>query len=493
MAVQAPEIAAGVPEQVAYALDVAAAGAMHAGRIHLIATEAGAGVRSAGELRAHAQDLRLDVGGALRLANAHARRDFVIEAAGRVDVDRGAALGAERDLTLRCADLVAVGVIHADGDLRLDVADLYSAGGTLRSGRDMRLHSASNLVNGRQSGITAGGALHAVAARELANHGAIEGAGVSLQAAEACINRAAALKSTQGELDVAALSLDNRRGTIQAAAALHVRLPAQGSLHNAGGVIQTGPGKTKIASGMLGNSAGGVIEVAGDLQARVSDLLNTDGTLRAGGRAQIECRDKLANGSAQIRSARALTLRVGSEADNDLGKIESGGDLDFTLGGILSNVGGRIGAEQGELRLQAPTAIVVNDGGDIGAGRALRVDAASLSNGSHSRIIGDDVSLRVGDVDNVAGRIVAQRTLRIAASAIDNGGGGRLVAGDSAVFDVERLLRNSSGRIHVHGDELVMRVPHGEIDNRGGELRLPLAQSRWVAQTVLGELNPADR
>ncbi len=492
-AVQAPELAAGEPEEGVYALDVAAAGAMHAGRIHLIATEAGAGVRSAGDLRANAQDLRLDVGGALQLANAHARRDLVIEAAGRVDVDRGAVLGAERDLTLRAADLVVRGAFNADGDLRLDVADLYSSGGTLRAGRDMSLRSASGLVNGRQSWITAGGELQAVAGGELANLGAIEGGTVSLEAFEACTNRAASLKSDHGDLAITAGSLDNRSGTIQAAGALRARLPVQGTLHNAGGVIQAGPGRTKLASGMLGNSAGGVITVAGDLQARVADLFNTDGNIQIGGRGHIECRDKLANSGARIRSERALALRVGSEADNDLGKIEAGGDLQFVLGGILSNGGGRIGAEQGELRLQAPTAIVVNNGGDIGADRALRIDAASLSNGRNSRIIGDDVSLRVGDVDNVSGRIVAQRTLHITASAIDNSGGGRLVAGDAALFDVERLLRNSGGRIHVHGDELVMRVPHGEIDNRGGELRLPLAQSRWVAQTVQGELSPALR
>ncbi len=493
MAVPAPEMADGLPEQPAYALDVAAAGAMHAGRIHLIATEAGAGVRSAGELRAYAQDLRLDVGGALRLANAYARRDLQIEAAGRVDVERGAVLSAERDLTLRSADLVTLGAITADGDLRLDVADLYNGGGTLRSGRDMRLRSASNLVNGRQSWMTVGGTLHAAVAREFGNYGAVEGAALSLQAVEACINRGGTLKSAQGDIDVTALSFDNRSGTTRAAAALHVRLPVQGSFYNAGGVIQAGPGTTKIASGMLGNAAGGTIEVAGDLQARVSDLLNSGGTVQVGGQAQIECRDKLANGAAQIRSARALTLRVGSEADNDLGTIESRGDLQFTLGGILSNVGGRIGAEQGALRLQAPTAIIVNDGGDIGATHALHIDSASLSNGRHSRIIGDDVSLRVGEMDNVAGRVVAQRTLRIAASAIDNSGGGRLVAGDDAVFDVDRRLFNSGGRIHVHGDELVMRVPRGEIDNRGGELRLPLAQPSWFAQTVLGELRPAHR
>jgi filamentous hemagglutinin len=266
----------------------------------------------------------------------------------------------------------------------------------------------------------------------------------------------------------------------------------QGKLHNPGGVIRTGAGKTKLAVGVLDNTGRGVIQVDGDLRLLVAELSNTEGRIAVQGRAQIECRDKLSNGGAQLRAERGLALSVGSEADNACGSIESGGDLQFALRGILSNAGGRLSAAQGELRLQALTGTVVNDAGDIGAGHALRIDAAALSNGKKSRLMAEDISLHVGELDNAGGRIVAQRALRIAASALDNGDGGRLVAGDSAELDLERHLRNGGGRIHVHGDTLVMRVPLGEIDNRDGEFRLPLAQSSWVAKAVHGEL-PAAR
>ncbi len=477
-----------VAAQVGYSLDVAAAGAMHAGRIHLITTEAGAGVRSVGELRAHSQDLRLDVAGELRLERASARRDVVMAADGPIDI--GVALDAERDITLRGGELVNRGAIAAEGKLTVAVKGLRNAGGSLRAGHGLQLRSGVDLLNGNQGRIVAGGNLHARVAKHLDNCGEIEGRSVRLELGGTLHNTAASLSSTQGELDIDALAMDNTSGSVNAAAALRVRLAGKGWLYNVDGSIKSGPGETVLSAGTLGN-AHGAIEVGGDLQLRIAKLVNPGGRITAGGSAQVDCRDRFNNDSALLNARRRLTLRVDGDVDNSYGMIAADEELQFALGATLTNLGGRVEARQGELHLHGDEASVDNAGGDIVGGSVLRIDAARMKNGGQARMTGDDVSLRVGRLANSGGRIAAQRTLRIDARAVDNGDGGRLVAGDTAELDVEQVLRNRGGHIKVRGDELVLRVPRGEIDNRDGKLRVPFGQLRCNADIVRGELRPA--
>ncbi|OIQ74525.1 hemolysin precursor [mine drainage metagenome] len=481
-------LADAVAAQVGYSLDVAEAGAMHAGRIHLITTEAGAGVRSAGELRAHTQDLRLDVAGELKLERASAQRDVVIAADGPVDV--GISLDAERDITLRGAKLANRGAIAAEGTLKIEVKELRNAGGTLRAGRGVQLRSGFELLNTNQGSIVAGGELHARVATHLTNHGKIEGRSMRLELGGTLHNAAASLSSTQGDLDIDALAMDNTSGSVNAATALRVRLADTGWLYNADGSIKSGTGATVLSTGKFGN-ARGAIEVGGDLQLRASSLANPGGRIAADGAAQIDCGEKFDNSSALLKVRRGLTLRVGGAVANEYGMIAAGEDLQVALGAKLSNLGGRVEALQGELHLHGPDASIDNGGGDIAAGSVLRIEATRLKNGGQARMIGDDVSLRVGKLANTDGRIAAQRKLRIDASAIDNRDGGRIVAGDTAELDIENVLRNGGGRIKVRGDELVLRAPRGEIDNRNGKLRIPFGQLRCNAEIVQGELRSA--
>ena len=480
-------LADAVAAQVGYSIDVAEAGAMHAGRIHLISTEAGAGVRSAGALHTYTQDLRLDTAGELTLGSASARRDVVIAAGGPVELITS--LDAQRDITLRGANFVNNGDVAAEGKLKIEAKTVRNAGGTLRAGRSLQLRSVADLLNLDKGRIVAGGELHARAA-QLTNQGEIEGRSMRLEFGGTLHNEAASLQSTQGELDIDALTMNNRKGGVTAAGALRLRLAETGRLYNADGRFKAGPGESVLSTGLLGNERG-AIKVRGDLRLRASTLTGPGGRIAVEGAAQVDCGGKFDNSGARLQVGRGLKLRVDGVVNNQYGMIAAGEDLQATLGARLINLGGRVEALQGELHLHGAETSVDNGGGDIAAGSVLRIEATTLANGGPARMIGDDVSLRVGTLANAGGHIDAQRTLRIDARKLDNRNGGRIIAGDVAELDVEKELRNRDGRIKVRGDELVLRAPHGEIDNRNGKLRVPFGQLRCNAEVVRGELRPA--
>ena len=470
----------------ALALDVAAAGAMHAGRIHLIATEAGAGVRSTGVLHAHVHDLRIDSAGALHITRAQARRDLVLEAHDAIDLAE--AVDAGRDLEVRGAALQNGGTTSADGTLRIDVGELHNIGGTLRAGHDLQLASRGTVGNTLGGTMQAGGELRATVRGDLDNAaGEIRGARVRLELGNRLDNVNAQLQATHGALDISAQFVDNRGGDIDAGAALHVRLPMQGTLNNAGGHLKARAGAMRLASGYIGNARGD-IKARQALQLSAAHVANGTGSITAGGPMHVDCRSTFDNSGALLQSGQGLALGVGQDVDNDYGMIVSSDDMQLALGRSLSNLGGRIESAQGGLRLYGPASDVDNTGGDIAVGRKLALDVATLSNGRRGRVSGDYLELELYRLDNRGGRIAAQHAMDVTAEVIENGGGGRLSAAGNAALNIGARLDNSGGRIKVLGSELALHAPNAEVDNRGGELRMPLGTLRANTQTIHGEL-----
>ena len=482
-------LAAPAPAEPGLALDVAAAGAMHAGRIHLIATEAGAGVRSVGELHAHVQDLTLDAAGALQLTRARARRDIVLRADGPIEL--ATTIEAERDLEARGAALRIGGDTVAGSTMRIEVDELMNVGGKLRAGHGLYLYSRGRGGNHLHGEISAGGTLLVTIAGDLDNAGStMRGANLRMKVNGRLDNVDATLQATHGAVDIDAQQLENRSGRIHAAGELRLALPVQGSLNNADGSIESGAGSLKLGSGFIGN-ARGRIESGQELQLQTSHLANAGGRITAGASARVECRNVLDNDSALLQAGQTLTLDAGRDLNNDYGVIAAGSDLRLTLGRALTNVGGRIEATQGEMRVRGQQAEVDNGAGDIVAGRMLAIDAATLSNGARARVSGDDVLLAVNELANRGGRIAALQALRVRAQTIDNSAGGRLIASNNVLLDIGTRFDNGGGRVKALGSELVLHASRAEIDNRGGELRVPLGKLRSVAQTVRGELRPA--
>lgn len=120
----------------AYAIDSSAVGGMYAGRIRLIATEAGVGVRMLGQAAATADDFRLDAAGQVLLQNKiSAQRDIIVNSsatgANALSVaGANSILAANRNLNLEATqgDIGNEGVLLANNDLNVTAAGSIANG-----------------------------------------------------------------------------------------------------------------------------------------------------------------------------------------------------------------------------------------------------------------------------------------------------------------------------------------------------------------------------
>ncbi len=118
----------------AYALDVAALGGMYAGKITLIGTEAGLGVRNAGTVASSAGDLVLQADG--QLLNS-----------GR--------LTSQQNITLQTAGLDNSGSSYAQGRQRIALAGTASNSGLLAAGQNLEV-TAGKVIQSTAATMVAG-------------------------------------------------------------------------------------------------------------------------------------------------------------------------------------------------------------------------------------------------------------------------------------------------------------------------------------------------
>ncbi|MEF2269951.1 hemagglutinin repeat-containing protein [Janthinobacterium sp. LS2A] len=468
--------ASGVGPAPAYALDVAQLGGMYAGKITLIGTEAGLGVRNAGVLAATAGNLVLQSNGWLsnsgNIQSAGSGSQTSIAVTG--DVANSGTVYAGGDSQVQAQGNIAnSGVIGAQNNVGVQAT---GAGSRIDATAGSVLAAGLNLDNT----LTVSGKLNVSAGDTIAVHGtAVAGGDSSLAARQLDLAGAqvsganVSLGASAGDLDASRAQVSARE-RLQLDAARTVRSDAAQltgqqlglnahDLSNVGGQItQLGTGDLSMQlPGSLDNTRGVIATNSQALRLQAASLSNQDGQIQHAGTGALAIgagQINLQRGSIISNGAMALT---GEQVDHRDARTVAGQLI--INAGTLDNRGGSL-AQSG----QGATGVQVrggldNRGGALESNGTMTVQAAGVQNQKGRIVASSDLAVSTGVLDNTEATLAAGGKLRLDSGDVDNTRGQiQALAGDAALTVAK--LNNTAGSVFAGGN---LNTQAGEVLNSG--------------------------
>lgn len=487
------------------AVDVASLGGMYAGKIRMVGTESGVGVRNAGAIGAQAGSVNLTADGRIENSGTlRASENATVRTAG--EFSNGGALTAGQNVDIQAASLtgsrgsvLAAGVqndgkLAESGDLRLHADGQLSVHGQTLAGGNLRASGQGVDISGSQ---TQGQRveLDSGAGRLLTQNAGVNARDLTLRSGQTLNNDGGTLSADA--ITLSAQHLSNRKGKLvqTGSGALAVNLP--GDIDNREGEIAAN-GDIQLAAHSVDNQGGKVLAAqGGSLTAQTRTTLdNRKGTLAAAGNTRIDAGDlnnsegliSAATGSGEIRSTQAVS--------NSKGRIEAAKTQTISAAG-LDNQQGVVVADGATLALADGT--FNNRSGSLYSHGALAIRSGALDNQSGYLASGGTLTFKGGDVDNRAGQFAAEQALNasfgsflnhegslkalgamtLSGGTLDNargivGAGGALDVGVTALDNRQGTLFSSADAL-LHADRL---------DNQGGQLAAQRALSVSGGQLV---------
>jgi len=495
------------------AIDSSALGGMYAGAIRLVGTEAGVGVKLAGDMAASAGDIQIDANGQLSMARTAASRDLqlkaenielnadtfagrnaVVEASGQTLVKES--LAATQQLTVKGGELLNQGVVEAgvraDGSVS-SAGHLQLDGGKVRNVGEMTSHGSlstdlQELDNQNGKVVVAGSAM--LKAEVIDNqNGQIVAQGNLVLDAKKLDNAAGSALAGQA-LAIKAEAVDNRAGTLAAGGAIEARVA--NTLNNDGGLVEAG-GRLDVVADSLTNATGRLRALGGIGESRFvigSHLNNDDGVLEISSATLAFDTEVLTNQGGVVRhlgsgglglDMQLLGQASGEFITNSAMKLSAEEWVNRSLlqaasielhvrqltqtvsGGLLSFAGLTVQADSwindGRIETEGDLSLTLS-GNYMGKGTLitkghLELEADNIELGDQARLqSGGSSRLAVlGDLVN-RGKMTAGTWLEIASKSLENrgtiGAGGELLL-------VSESARNENGLI-FSGDDLLLRV-----------------------------------
>lgn len=247
----APALAAGPAP--AFGIDTAVLGGMYAGKITLVGTEAGLGVRNAGNISASAGSLTLSA-------------DGLLTNTGKIN--------SSGDGTLDVKSLQNEGELKAGARLAV-AADSLVNSGTI-AGLQTQIRSVQ--IDNRATGRIEGGTVDVAASQNLGNDGIISATGQLDVAATGTLDNRGKIAGQQATLRAA--TLNNQGASALVAGTSKVDLFVRDTLNNTGGA-------TVYSLGDLNIAADGQRDADGTLLNRSTLVNNDSSVLQADGDLQI--------------------------------------------------------------------------------------------------------------------------------------------------------------------------------------------------------------
>ena len=383
----------------AFAIDVSALGGMYAGKIRLIGTEAGLGVRNAGQLGASAGEIIVTAHGLLtNTGSLTATGDIRINA---LETSNRGLISSAQTLDITTATLDNANT-HADDlglegrDVRITVNAIDNRHGAIRADRDIEITSSGSLDN--RNGLIS--ALEEVAVLDPDGTLVITNASGVLIAGEQLDVAAASLTGDGSLLSHSNLSLQlggdfDNHGDV--AANGNVTLDIANALSNRGRIesgstlqLAADSVNNQSAGSLSGDSVGltaGTLTNRGLIDGNTVRITTTRSDNLGGGRiygsdlaiSSDELHQDEETDLAPVIAARnRLDLGVGTLTNRNDAQIFSAGDL--SIGGQLDEHG----------RTTGSATLVSNHGGTIEALGALDITAADILNSNAGLVTSEE-------------------------------------------------------------------------------------------------------
>ncbi|MGX9772324.1 two-partner secretion domain-containing protein [Janthinobacterium aestuarii] len=453
--------ASGVGPAPAYALDVAQLGGMYAGKITLIGTEAGLGVRNAGVLAATAGNLVLQsngwlsnsgniqsvgtgsqtgiavTGDVVNSGTVYAGGDSQVQAQG--NIASSGLIAAQNNVTMQASgagshiDLAASAVI-ASG---LNTDNSVRQAGDLRieAGDTIRIHG--NSVSGGNSQIAAG-QLDLKDAR-------VSGAQLNLSASAGDLDASRASIATQGGLSLNATATVRTDGAVVTANQIDLRAH---DLSNIGGQIsQFGSSDLLLQlPGTLNNSSGRIASNSQNLAIRTQLLYNVDGKMEHAGTG-------------------AFTMAVADTLLGQRGRIITNGGLSLDAS-KLDHRDAVMSAQQVGIK----SVVLDNRGGSIsqtGSGQASLLATQSLDNRAGSIELGGNAAIATSLLSNAKGRITSTQSINVKAGSELNNHAGIVASGQNLTLEAGSI-ENTEGTLQAFAGQVNFQF--ADMNNTAGSI-----------------------
>jgi len=469
----------------AFGIDVAQLGGMYAGKITLVGTEAGVGVRNAGNIGAGVGEVTVTAEGRLENAGRIMSASYTqIDAS--CGIDNSGTIYAQDNASLGTRDNIDnSGVIAALGNATLAA-----------TGANSQITSTSSSVLGAgvqtDGSLGNSGALSVKATRTLTAQGQNLSGGDQILAAQA-------INLSDSQTSASNLDLNANQGDIiltgaTIAASQTLRVNAIHTLRTDQAVLSAS--QINVSSHDLSNVSGQIIQVgSGELTLRLPGSLdNSQGRIVTNSQNLNLSAVTLTNSDGVIIGKGDVAINAMNIGNTQGGQVVAGGNLNLNISNVLNNNAGVLFAQDG-LTVNQPGSMLSNVGGHISASGDVDLTVTSLDNtngqiGTMQNSGGNLGVLAIGNVINTGGEIASDQDLRMMADVLV--GEGAVIGGRDASFSLRGDYTQRAGNLITANRDLSFSTT-GDLSN-AGTLR---AASNLVVNaaniTNQGELGAGDK
>ncbi|WP_318366211.1 filamentous hemagglutinin N-terminal domain-containing protein [Enterobacter sp.] len=419
----------------AVAIDGSALGSMYGGKIQLISTESGAGVRHAGGIVA-SKDIDINANGDVILTGLRSDKNITL-AGNNVTLNKSTGITAQANIAIKALAGVTLNsdVISQSGTLRIDASSLVQNAATLLTNSTTMTAIPAIEINVENEYILTGKLKALDAKGNVIGNGTVtlkDGDFVVMvngkPAPFSAIISDAQVVSHSGNININAGSVKNSEGVMLAKKGT-LQINLKKAFENNGSVSATG--SVAIASGSMKNN--GIMYATDTQTLTVGDVdnsgrvfadkklvmnasaLNNKGNIGVShGEMQLTTRDNLVNSATISGDDARLTLNAGGNLDNSGTIVSNKNDVALNVNGKSVNNKGKIQARDVTITATDASAEMTNSG-TISGKKDVQVNVARLNNDGGSLSAASDITVNVDKemINTRGGEILAEKAMAI--------------------------------------------------------------------------------